>query len=51
MSQSETPTPAVAAVAATVNACEHRSGSFAPAVTLITSAFVMALSLERTVQT
>ena len=37
VSHSETSTPLATATAATVKACEHRSGASAPAVTLITS--------------
>lgn len=37
MSQSDTFTPLAAAVAATVNACEQRSGESVPAVTLMSS--------------
>lgn len=44
VSQSETSTPLATATAATVNACEQRSGASAPAVTLITSFFAMAAS-------
>ena len=41
VSHSETSTPLATATAATVKACEHRSGASAPAVTLITSFFVV----------
>jgi len=41
VSQSETCAPEATAIAATVNACEHRSGASAPAVTLTTSFFAM----------
>ena len=39
VSQSDTSTPLATATAATVNACEQRSGASVPAVTLITSLF------------
>lgn len=41
VSQSDTSTPLATATAATVNACEQRSGASAPAVTLMTSFFAM----------
>jgi hypothetical protein len=44
VSQSDTSTPLATATAATVNACEQRSGASAPAVTLSTSFFAMAAS-------
>ena len=45
MSQSETATPAAAAVAATVKACEQRSGASAPAVALTTRVRAMRRSI------
>ena len=46
VSQNLTSTPDAAAVPATVNACEHRSGASAPAVALTTSKRAMAMSIR-----
>ena len=45
VSQKDTFTPDAAAVLATVNACEQRSGASAPAVALTTSKRAMAASI------